>query len=130
MPRNGSAGVTPVTDEEYPEYQEPTNKQLAEFMVVISTRLIGEHNLQLDAGMIERLITSDFRYKSTALKHHRRFHDEAKEMHAKMLKGKLRCAHIRDNGKRCVNFNQPGSYFCGLHKDLYEEDAEAAAGGE
>lgn len=118
-----------MTDEEYPEYVEPTTEQLAQFMVVIAPRLIGEHDLQLDAGMIERLIESDFRYMSTAKRHHRRFYEEGKELHKKMLRGKLRCLHIRDNGKRCPNFNEPGSYACGLHKEIYEADAEEAAAG-
>lgn len=118
-----------MTEEEYPEYEEPTNKQLAEFMVVISARLIGEHDLQLDAGMLEHLIESDFRHKSTAMRYHRQFYEEGKELHKKMLRGQLRCAHIRDNGKKCVNFNEAGSYFCGLHKELYEEEAEETAAG-
>lgn len=112
-----------MTEEEYPEYVEPTTEQLAEFMVVIAPRLIGQdHDLQLDSGMLKRLIESDFRYMSTAMRHHRRFYEEGKELHKKMLRGKLRCLHIRDNGKRCPNFNQPGSYACGLHKELYEEE--------
>jgi hypothetical protein len=121
--------ITLVADE-YPEYEEPTNKQLAEFMVVIAPRLIGEHNLDLNAGMLERLIESDARYYQTAKKHHRAFYDEQKRLYSMMLKGKLRCAHIRDNGKRCPNFQQAGSWFCGLHKEEYEEQAEEAAQGD
>lgn len=119
-----------MTDEEYPEYEEPTNEQLAQFMVVIAPRLIGQdHNLQLDAGMLKRLIESDPRYYQTARRHHRTFHDEQKRLYGMMLEGKLRCSHIRDNDKRCVNFQQPGSWFCGLHKGEYEEEVEEAAQG-
>lgn len=120
-----------MTDEEYPEYEEPTNEQLAQFMVVIAPRLIGkDHNLQLDAGMLKRLIESDLRYYQTAKKHHRQFYDEQKRLWGLMMRGKLRCAHIRANGKRCPNVNEAGSFFCGLHKEQFEEEAgEVAEGG-
>lgn len=108
-----------MTDE---EYKEPTNEQLANFMMVYSSRIVGEHNLDLNPAVLERLIETNPMYRAAALRHHRRFVEEMKELHDKMMRGKLRCAHIRANDKKCVNFNQPGSFFCGLHKELYEED--------
>lgn len=100
---------------------EPTNEQLANFLTVYSARLVGENNFELNPDMIKRLLESNPMYRASALRHHREFVEAQKALHEKMMRGKLRCAHIRKNGKKCVNWNEAGSYFCGLHKKLYED---------
>lgn len=99
--------------EEYPEYIEPDLHQLANFMVVYSAQIVGEHSFDLNPTVIEKLLANPT-YKAAALKHHRKFYDEAKILHGKMERGKLRCMFVRENGKRCVNWNEPGSFYCGI----------------
>lgn len=107
------------------EYEEPTNEQLANFLTVYSARLVGEHNFDLNPDILKRMLDSNPMYRASALKHHRMFVKEMKALHDKMERGKLRCAHIRPNDKQCVNFNQPGSFFCELHRKEYEDEGTA-----
>lgn len=105
------------------EYEEPTNAQLANFLVIYAPRIVGEHSFDLNPTMLEELLDRHPMYRISALKHHRKFIEAQKELWDKMERGKLRCAHIRDNGKKCPNWNEPGSFFCGLHKEEHEGDS-------
>lgn len=102
---------------------EPTNEQLANFLIVIAPRIVGAENLHLDRDMLMRLLEKPA-YRAAALSKHRKFVEEQHALIEKMERGMLRCAHIRDNGKKCPNFQEPGSWFCGLHRHLYEIDEE------
>lgn len=102
------------------EYKEPTNKQLANFLTVYAERIVGEHNFSLNPIMLEGMLENPL-YREAALRHHRRFVDETAILTKKMERGQLQCEHIRSNGKKCPNWNEPGSFYCGLHKDEGEE---------
>jgi hypothetical protein len=111
-----------VTDE---EYKEPDNEQLAQFMVIYAPRLVGEqHDFQLNPIIIERLISQKPEFRAAALRHHKQFYDEAKDLFKKLERGQLRCLFVRENGKRCVNFNVPGSFYCGIESHNAEVDEE------
>jgi hypothetical protein len=103
------------------EYTEPTNAQLARFLVVYARDIFpGAENLKLSPPILESLMSTNPVFRETALRHHRAFQDKIVELTEKMAKGELQCEFIRPNGKRCPNYNEPGHMYCGLHKS--EED--------
>lgn len=99
------------------EYTEPTNEQLANFMVVYARTNPRFDILDVNAGVLEAIFDHNDRHRQTCLKIHRDFQERINELSQKMMDGTLQCEHIRANGKRCPNYNQPGSNFCGLHQD-------------
>lgn len=100
-----------MTDE---EYKEPTNEELARFLLIYAPRLVGEHDFQLNPVILERLIGEKPEYRAAALRHHKQFYKEADILFKKLERGQLRCQYVRPGGKRCVNFNVPGSFYCGI----------------
>lgn len=101
-----------MTDE---EYAEPTNKQLANFLVVHAKRVPELAALQLNSATLEKLMDMNPGYRAGALRHHRRFQDELNELKHKIQAGELQCEHILQSGKQCPNRNEPGRMYCGLH---------------
>lgn len=102
------------------EYEEPTNKQLANFLTVCAPQIVGEHSFFPNPVILEKLLEKPL-YREAALRRHRRFVDEMNLLMEKMERGQLQCEHIRANGKKCPNFNEPGIFYCGLHRDEAEE---------
>jgi hypothetical protein len=108
-----------VTDE---EYTEPTNAQLARFLVVDAKndpRLAG---LQLSPPILESLLSQNPIHREAALRRHRKFQDQIRELTRAMNEGKLQCEHILQSSKQCPNRNEPGIMYCGLHKEEHEEE--------
>lgn len=99
------------------ENTEPTNTQLANFLVIYASQIPGAEHLQLDAFVLEKILDSDPTYREDALKQHTRFQEQLNRLHDEMMQGKLQCEHIRSNGRRCPNFNETGSFYCGLHRE-------------
>lgn len=110
-----SQGGEVVAEQKEQEYEEPTNEQLANFLIVIAPRIVGAENLLLDKDMLTRLLENPM-YRTAALRKHKAFVEEAARQFTKMARGQLQCEYIRTNDRRCPNFNEPGSFFCGLHK--------------
>lgn len=110
MVQNGSGHVSDR------EYIEPTNEQLARFLVVYVPAQTGL-DLHPSASILERLLETKPDFRKAALGHHRAFQDQIAMVDARMKAGDLPCAYIRANGKPCPNHNQSGSYYCGLHQD-------------
>jgi hypothetical protein len=106
------------------EYKEPTNEQLARFLVVHakSDPRIAHLQLQLHAPTLELLMNNDPKYREAALLRHRQFQDQINEVTRLMNEGRLQCEHILKSGKQCPNHNLPGIMYCGLHKVEHEED--------
>lgn len=107
-----------MTDEK--EYTEPTNEQLASFLVVVAQndpRLAG---LNLSPPILESLLSQNPTYREAALRRHRQFQDQLKELSRMIDAGELQCEHILRSGKQCPNHNEPGLPYCGLHKEKYE----------
>lgn len=98
------------------EYTEPTNEQLANFLVVYAKHIPGAGGLQLSPPHLELLMNNNPGFRAGALRHHRNFQDTISKLSEKMDKGELQCEYIRPNGKKCPNFNEPGRMYCGLHK--------------
>lgn len=108
------------------EYTEPTNAQLARFLVVDAKndpRLAG---LQLSPPILESLLSQNPIYRDAALQRHRRFQEQVHELSRMIDAGELQCEHILRSGKQCPNRNEPGIPYCGLHK----EEHEGEFGGE
>jgi hypothetical protein len=97
--------------------KEPTNEQLAKFLVFYAQTTSGIEHLQLNPVILENIMSHDEDYRQAALRSHRQFQKEIDDLLEKRNQGQLRCEHIRPNGKHCPNFNEPGSFYCGLHKD-------------
>lgn len=108
-----------MTDE---EYEEPTNEQLANFLMVYAPKIVGMQEFALSPDILKELMDRDPRYRAGALRHHKAFVKEIADNRVKRERGQLRCEHIRENGKRCPNWNEPGSFFCGLHQSEKEEE--------
>lgn len=104
-----------VADEEF-EYEEPTNQQLARFLVIYAHGMPGMEALQINAPHLELLMNNSEKFRAGALRHHRAFQEEVFKHSQAIEAGTLQCEHIRPNKKRCPNHNEPGSYYCGLHK--------------
>lgn len=102
-------------------YVEPTDEQLINFMIVYMPRLVGmDAPLIVPPQIIGRMLKNP-EWRKIALGHHRKFQDDLTKLMEKVERGQLRCEHIRDNGRHCPNFNQPGSFYCGLHQDEEED---------
>lgn len=99
------------------EQTEPTNEQLGRFLAIYAKQFPGLDSLNVGADVLESMLDRNPAYREAAIRHHQRFQNQIDEMLNKMKKGELRCEHIRPNGKKCPNFNEPGSFYCGLHKD-------------
>lgn len=109
-----------VADDEF-EYTEPTNEQLASFLVVVAQndpRLAG---LNLSPPILESLLSQNPTYREAALQRHRRFQEQIREVSRMIDAGELRCEHILRSGKQCPNYNEPGIPYCGLHKEEHGE---------
>lgn len=98
------------------EHKEPTNEQLANFLTIYAQQFPFFKDRNLNPIILETMLC-DPSIREAALRHHREFVKELKEVSEAMKEGKLMCNYIRPNGKRCVNHNEPGSFFCGLHND-------------
>lgn len=105
---------------------EPTNEQLANFLVVYTKRIPQLQGVNLDAGVLERQL-KDPTFRESALKHHRNYQEGISELHKQMEACELQCDYIRPNGKRCPNRNTPSSFYCGLHQNeaLYPLNKES-----
>lgn len=99
------------------DYTEPTNEQLASFLMVYAEQIPELSGLQLNAANLEQLMDQYPRFRKGALRHHRRFQEQIDELSRKMEAGELLCEHVLNSGKRCPNHNEPGSMYCGLHKE-------------
>lgn len=101
------------------EYTEPTNEQLASFLVIAAPHIVpGAESLALSPPVLESLMSQNPSFREAALRHHRKFQDLIFEHTEKMNRdGELQCEHIRPNGKKCPNRNEAGSLYCGLHKE-------------
>lgn len=84
--------------------------------MIYAQNIPAMQGVQLNVGIIEMLLDRDPQFRAGGLRHHRGFQRQIIETAKKMEQGQLQCAHIRSNGKNCPNFNEPGSYYCGLHK--------------
>lgn len=100
------------------EYTEPTDEQLARFLVVYAPQILpGAESLALSPVVIQSLMSQNPTFKKAGLRHHRAFQEMIFDHTEKMERGgELQCEHIRPNGKKCPNRNEAGSLFCGLHK--------------
>lgn len=102
-------------------YTEPSNEQLAKFLIVYAKRIPEMARLDLNERILRELMDRNPRFREGALHHHRRFQEQIHETERKMQAGELLCAHILQSGKECPNHNEPGSAYCGLHKGLHED---------
>src|SRR5918993_5488365 len=93
---------------------EPDNEQLANFLVVYAGTIPQFEGLHLSPVVLEMQLRNPI-FRESALRHHRKFQEDMRQLSSKMEKGELQCDHIRGNGKRCPNHNEPGSFYCGLH---------------
>jgi hypothetical protein len=109
------------------EYTEPTNEQLASFLVVSAQSDPRTAGMNLSPVYLEVLLSQNPRYREAALQKHRQFQDDLKELGRRYAAGKMQCEHILNSGKQCPNRNEPGNIYCGLHK---EEHGEADASGD
>jgi hypothetical protein len=98
------------------EYIEPSNEQLARFLVVYAKRIPEMAILQLDETSLKFLLDRNPLYRKGALRHHRRYQEELNKMATDMREGKLQCAHTLLSGKQCPNRNEPGTMYCGLQQ--------------
>lgn len=97
--------------------EEPTNEQLANFLMIYAKHIPGMEALQLSAPHLELLMNNNPQFRAGALRHHKKFQQDIVATGMKIAKGELQCEHIRPNGKRCPNHNEPGDIYCGIHKD-------------
>jgi hypothetical protein len=95
--------------------------------MVYAQRIPEMAHLQLNERILEELMDTNPRFRQGALLHHRRFQEQIHETERKMQAGELLCAHILQSGKECPNHNEPGSPYCGLHK---EQHADGESSGE
>lgn len=108
------------------EYTEPTNEQLANFLVVYAKSDPRTAGLNLSPPIIESLLSQNPKYKEAALLRHRQFQEQIKEFSRLLDAGEVQCEHTLLSGKRCPNRNEPGIPYCGLHKG--EHDGGDASG--
>jgi len=99
---------------------EPTNKQLANFLVATQPMVEGAEGLRLIPDVLERILAANPHHRAAALKRHREFQDSIVETTKMMHDGTLPCQFRRTNGRMCPNFNKPGTYYCRLHQDPEE----------
>ena len=105
-----------MTDEEF-EYTEPTNEQLARFLMVQARSDPRTQGLNLSPPILESLLSQNPKHREAALRQHRRFQEQIWEVSRLLDEGKLQCEHILQSGKQCPNRNEPGIPYCGLHKE-------------
>lgn len=103
------------------EYTEPTNEQLARFLVVSAQSDPRTAGLNLSPVYLEVLLSQNPRYREAALQKHRTFQDQIHQISRKMDAGELQCEHILNSGKKCPNRNEPGHMYCGLHREAHGE---------
>jgi hypothetical protein len=103
-------------------YSEPSNEQLAAFMTVWARRMPAFDHLAISPAVLEHIFETQPKYREVALHHHRKFQEQINALSEKLQQGLLQCEHILRSGKKCPNYNVPGSHFCGLHQD--EEDSQ------
>lgn len=99
------------------EYTEPTNEQLASFLVVVAKSDPRMAGLELSPPVLESLLSQNPKYREAALRKHRRFEEQLHELSEKIEAGELQCDHTLRSGKQCPNRNEPGIAYCGLHKE-------------
>lgn len=104
------------------EYTEPTNEQLAKFLAIYAEHIPAWQALRLSdtpvsPAILEKLLESRPEFREAGLRHHRKFQEDIIKHAVAMSNGELQCEHIRENGRRCPNHNEPGSVYCGLHKE-------------
>lgn len=107
------------------EYTEPTNEQLARFLVVSAKSDPRTQGLNLSPPILESLLSQNPKYREVALKKHRQFQDDVHEWARKIKAGEMRCDHVLQSGKQCPNRNKPGIVYCGLHEDDVSHIEEA-----
>jgi hypothetical protein len=112
-----------VADDEF-EYTEPTNEQLARFLVVSAKSDPRMEGLDLSPPILESLLSQNPRHREAALRKHRQFQEQVWEISRLLNEGKLQCEHILQSGKQCPNRNEPGIIYCGLHKEQHEEGTD------
>jgi hypothetical protein len=103
---------------------EPTNEQLANFLVVQARSDPRMKDLRLSPPIIESLLSQRPDFREAALQRHRLFQEQIAEISRLLNEGKLQCEHILQSGKQCPNRNEPGIIYCGLHKEQHEEGAD------
>lgn len=108
-------------------YVEPTNKQLASFLIIYAQQIPEMASLQLNEAVLERLMDVNPRFRAGALQHHRRFQEQIHEVSRMINAGELQCEHILQSGKQCPNHNEPGYMYCGLHKEEHGESESSGA---
>lgn len=93
-------------------------------MVIYAKRTQGVPAvLDVSPTILELIFEKSPEHREWALGYHRRLQAQAKILAEKVLAGELQCEHIRQNGKQCLNRNQPGYFYCGLHKPKEDEQA-------
>jgi hypothetical protein len=103
------------------EYTEPTNEQLANFLVVQAQSDPHMAGLRLSPPILESILSQSPRHRAAALQRHRKFQEMIHEISRKMEAGELQCEHTLKSGKQCPNRNEPGIMYCGLHKEEHDE---------
>lgn len=98
------------------ESSEPTNEQLANFLVVYAASIPQLQGFELNPVILEMQLENPI-FREAGLKHYRAFQKDMNKHFVQMKKGELQCEYIRPNGKKCPNHNEPGSFYCGLHKE-------------
>ena|ERR1700752_1025522 len=103
---------------------EPTNEQLANFIVIYGRTNPLLAGLSVNPAMLELIFEHDEVARQRCLEIHQKFQARIAErgivLQKKIEEGTLPCEYIRPNGKPCPNFNEPGSLYCGLHQDKEE----------
>lgn len=107
------------------EYQEPTNEQLANFLVIYAKHLPAFQHIMNDEPLSPAILEMAFErqpgFREVGLRHHKKFQEDMNEYTQGIREGTIQCEHIRPNSKRCPNRNEPGRMYCGLHTVIYEE---------
>lgn len=104
------------------EYVEPSNEQLAKFLIAYSKQIPETAGLQLHEPVLRDLMNRNPVFRAGALRHHRRFQEQIKEWERIIKAGEAQCEHTLQSGKQCPNRNEPGIPYCGLHKEEHEGD--------
>lgn len=99
------------------EWTEPTNEQLAAFMTTIARNNPRFAHLAVSPAVLEFIFERNPHHRATALRHHREFQAGLDKHTEQMMAGELQCAYFLRSGKRCPNFNLPGTHHCGLHQE-------------
>lgn len=107
----------------YADGKEPTNAQLAAFMTVYARSNPRFKHLAVSPAILEHIFEIQPQHRANALRQHRELQLRLHEEVEKRMNGELQCQHVSKlTGKRCPNFNMPGTHFCGLHQDDEEDD--------